>query len=155
MQPILIHHNLIPDRFMWLWAKYATVFNPERHCVHAMRGKLSKRFSAASNPDMERTSPIALDEQPSGSFNAIYICGVARQGYSQKKNYPHNLHTAIWPEEGAVDEFEFEGWELRVEGGRFMRIPREDELAREYRDLPPEFTTCRIFRWAYQALDKG
>lgn len=153
MQPILVHHNLIPRRFMWLWAKYATVFVPRKHCVNSFKGKLSKRFSAASNPDMESTSPLRLDEVPPGSFKAIYLCGVARQGYSQRRNYPHNLHTAIWPEEGASDSFEFEEWRLRVEGGRFMRIPEERELAPEYRTLPPEFTTCRIFRWASLALE--
>ena len=152
MSQIILHHNLVPDHFMWLWAKYVTVFVPTKHCVNSFKGKLSKRFSGASNPNMESKSPLVLDEVEPDDFRAIYLCGVARAGYSSKKNYPHNLHAAILPEAGFSDSFKFEGWELRVEGGRFMPIPGEDELAREFRDLPLEFTTCRIFRWAAKAL---
>jgi hypothetical protein len=79
---------------------------------------------------------------------------VARKGYSAKRNYPFNLHAAILPKAGARDAFEFDGWELRVENGIFLPIPKEEDLPKHYRGLAPEFRTCRIFRWAVCAAGK-
>lgn len=53
-------------------------------------------------------STIVFDEQLEESFKAIYICGVINNGYSVKKNYPHNIHLAIVPQKGAKDTYEFE-----------------------------------------------
>ena len=91
------------------------------------------------------------------SFKAIYICGVIKKGYSQKKNYPHNVHAAIIPKKAAKDTWEFEGWKLEVENGVFSHIPSIEELPLKYRSLPEEFITCRIYRWAigYFYSDKG
>jgi hypothetical protein len=35
-----------------------------------------------------------------------------------------------------------------VTNGVFEPIPSESDLPKQYQTLPPEFTTCRIFRWA-------
>lgn len=58
------------------------------------------------------------------------------------------MHAPIQPEYGVRDTFRFEDWQLDVENGRFLPIIGEDELPEVYRRLPPEYTTCRIFRWA-------
>jgi hypothetical protein len=145
---IEITHNFDPRQFMWLWAKYVTGFNERYHCTNSIRGRYSKTFSK-NNPAFTTTPIVVLDEQPLDSYHAIYVCGVSKQGYSKKENYPHNVHAAIRPELGAVDEFSFEKWTLRIRNGRFLRIPPDEkELPDQYRSLPPEYTTCRIFRWS-------
>lgn len=92
---------------------------------------------------------ITFDEQPQGSFRAIYICGVFKQGFSTKKNYPHNVHCAIIPAEGRTDVYEFDGWRIEIDGGYVDRIPTEEELPERFFNTPYDYHyyTCRIFRW--------
>jgi hypothetical protein len=145
---IEITHNFEPREFIWLWAKYVTGFNPKYHCTNSIRGRYSRRLSK-HNKDLTGSEVIIMDEYPPDSYQAIYICGVAKEGYANKKNYEHNLHTAISPRPGAVEAWSFEKWHLQVRGGTFLYIPAsEQELPSRYRDLPPEYTTCRIFRWS-------
>jgi hypothetical protein len=145
---IQLRHNLAPDEFVWLWAKYATGFNPDRHCTNCLRGRYSKVFSKASNPSMANDRTLNLDEQPPGTFDAIYLCGVAKRGYSARRNYPLNLHSALIPKPGAEDQFTFLHWKLWSCNATFLRIPAESEIPALYRNLAPEYVTCRIFRWA-------
>jgi hypothetical protein len=147
-------HNFNPDQFMWLWAKYVTGFNENYHCTNSIRGHYSRKFSK-NNPKFASSSVIVMDEQQLGSYQAIYVCGVSKQGYSRKANYPHNVHVAIRPEVGAVAEWSFEKWILRIRNGRLLRIPpTDDELPEPYRGLPAEYTTCRIFRWSACFFDR-
>src|ERR1035441_5236971 len=55
-----------------------------------------------------------MDEYPPDSYQAIYICGVAKEGYANKKNYEHNVHAAISPRPGAVETWSFEKWYLQA-----------------------------------------
>ncbi len=144
----ILQHNLRPEEFLWLWGKYATGFNPACHCTNSVRGVYSRILSKPRNPDLAEQPELLLDERPVDSFRAFYICGVSKHGYSAKKNYPLNLHAAVLPLPGAHDEFEFREWRLSTTNGRFLRIPTQDEIPEVYRALPPEFVTCRIFRWA-------
>ena len=157
--PIVLHHNLEPDAFMWLWAKYVVSPNLAKHCTASLKsvavpkadGKkspYSQKFSKVSNPEMRTTKTLQMDENGANPFAAIYLCGVASSGYAQKKNYPHNFHAAIVPLPGQQDSYRFEDWSLTVENGTFTRIPTSEELPSEFLSLPPSFTTCRIFRWA-------
>jgi len=146
--PIIMQHNLRPEQFMWLWGKYAVGFNPAYHCTNCIRGPYSKVLSKPKNPALGRQDELVLNERPAGTFDAFYICGVARRGYSAKRNYPFNLHAAVQPIPGAFDVFEFLEWRLSVRNGRFLQIPAQDDIPAAYRGLPPEFVTCRIFRWA-------
>ncbi|MCY2977214.1 MAG: hypothetical protein NTU79_00930 [Planctomycetota bacterium] len=144
--PIELRHNLEPDRFMWLWMKYVAGVNDQYHCTNCLRGKYGKLLSK-HNPALTSTPTLNLDEQFSGSYAFIYICGVLKKGYP-RTNYSHNLHAVIKPCAGSIDAFQFENWELGVSNGVFERIPCELDLPARYRSLAPEFTTCRIFRWA-------
>lgn len=144
--PIVIRHNFKPDAFMWLWAKYVVGFNERYHCTNCLRGRYSHRFSKARNPHLATDQEIAFDEH--GVYRAIYICGVARNGYSSKKNYEHNVHLAISPSPGAVATFAFEEWRVEVENGKLLTIPNHAALPLRLSSLPERFTTCRIFRWA-------
>lgn len=141
-------------RFVWLWMKYVRGVNLKHHCTNCLRGPYGKRLSK-HNKELGSTPTLVLDEQPLDRYRSIYICGVAQQGYRRKENYPHNLHTAILPAPGAEDTFEFENWKLSVENGKFIGIPSEASLSEELRAFPPEYTTCRIFRFAalYEELD--
>jgi hypothetical protein len=141
-------HNFNPDQFMWLWAKYVTGFNENHHCTNSIRGRYSRKFSK-NNPKFGSSSKIVMDEQELGSYEAVYICGVSKQGYSTKANYVHNVHVAICPKAGATADWSFEKWSLRIHNGRLLPIPASaDELPVRYRGLPPEYTSCRIFRWS-------
>ena len=145
---IQITHNFDPRKFMWLWAKYVIGFNEKYHCTNCIRGPYSRKFSK-NNLDFAASPVIIMDEQPLGSYHAIYVCGVSKQGYSRKANYGHNVHAAIRPELGGRDEWSFEQWVLRARNGVFVPIPAsEEELSTQYRSLPSEYTTCRIFRWS-------
>jgi hypothetical protein len=145
---VQVSHNFDPDCFMWLWAKYVTGFNKERHCTNAIRGQYSKKFSK-NNPAFPDIRDILFDEQPPESYDAIYICGVAKRGYTRKQNYPHNVHAAILPVPAFEDEWAFEGWRMTVHGGRLLVIPASpNEIPEQYRSFPDPFITCRIFRWA-------
>ena len=146
-KPVILHHNLDPQKFVWLWMKYVRGVNLKHHCTNCLRGPYGKKLSK-HNSELVSTPKLVLDEQPPGSYSSLYICGVAQRGYRQKENYPHNLHTAVRPSPGVKDTFEFEDWKLRIENGRFIEIPREDDLPEGFRTLPPEYTTCRIFRFA-------
>ena len=37
---------------------------------------------------------------------------------------------------------------MSVENGYFEYVIAEDELDDKYKDLPAEYRTCRMFRWA-------
>lgn len=144
--PISIRHNFTPDAFMWLWAKYVVGFNERYHCTNCLRGRYSHQFSKARNPHLATEQEIAFDEH--SDCLAIYICGVARKGYSMKKNYEHNVHIAIGPSPGTSAKFEFEDWIVEVDNGELLAIPSEASLPPHFSVLPERFTTCRIFRWA-------
>ena len=143
--PIVIRHNFTPDAFMWLWAKYVVGFNERYHCTNCLRGRYSSRFSKAKNPHLGTEHEITFDEQD--GHRAIYICGVARKGYSVKKNYGHNVHLAIVPDADAISHFHFEHWRVEVQCGQVIPIPRVEDLAPENRRLAFPYTSCRIFRW--------
>jgi len=155
---IEIRHNLEPRAFIWLWAKYVTGFNPEHHCTNSIRGRYSQKLSK-HNKELTASPILTMDECHPDSYRAIYICGVAKDGYAKKTNYEHNLHAAISPRPGAVETWSFEKWHLQVRGGVFLHIPASaQELPRRYQDLPPEYTTCRIFRWSacyFDGSDSG
>lgn len=147
MEAIIIRHNFNPKKFKWLYAKYAWGVNPTQHCTNAIRGKYSKRFNR-NNPDFASGEPIILDEYPDLGWDAIYICGVSTKGYKDHANYPHNVHIAVIPEPGHADAWEFEGWKMSLENGRFEYVAGEDALPAELQRFPPEYITCRMFRWA-------
>jgi hypothetical protein len=145
---IEILHNFDPHDFMWLWAKYVTGFSPKHHCTNCIRGRYSRKLSK-HNDELTTSGVITMDEYPQGSFEAIYICGVAREGYSSKENYRHNVHTAISPRSGASETWSFEKWQLQIRGGTFLYVPTtKQELPSKYSNLPSEYTDCRIFRWS-------
>jgi hypothetical protein len=143
--PVIIRHNFTPDDFMWLWAKYVVGFNERYHCTNCLRGPYSARFSKAKNPRLAEDREIAFDEHVGHS--AIYICGVARKGYSSKKNYEHNVHLAIRPAAAAASSFRFERWIVEVSNGVIEPIPTFDDLSGDLKALPPAYSQCRIFRW--------
>ncbi len=152
---IEIAHNLEPRDFVWLWAKYVTGFNPKHHCTNSIRGRYSRKFSK-HNKELTVSEVITMDECIPNSYSAIYICGVAREGYTRKTNYEHNLHAVISPRPGVFETWSFERWHLQVRGGAFLHIPASaQELPHRYRDLPPEYTTCRIFRWSACYFEAG
>ena len=144
---VQIDHNLDPRQFVWLWMKYVTGANDANHCTNVLGGRYSKKLSK-HNPDLAPGVSVTCDEQPAASYAALYICGVAKQGYAKKQNYPHNLHIPILPAAGATSHFSFEEWRLTIRNGIVLPICSEEELPERYRSLPKEFTTCRIFRWA-------
>jgi hypothetical protein len=146
MPEITIHHNFKPDQFMWLWTKYVSAFNSNYHCTNCIKGPYSKKLSKASNKNLANNTTITLDEHD--NYNAIYICGVSKDGYRQKENYTHNVHCVIEPMKGSNDKYAFEDWLITIENGRIMRIPEETMIPQRYLHLPKEYTTCRIFRWA-------
>jgi hypothetical protein len=144
---VTIEHNFTPKSFMWLWAKYVIGFNEKHHCTNAIRGRYSRTFSK-NNVELTPGHSVAFDEAPAGTYDVIYICGVARNGYSRRQNYCHNVHVAILPLVGVTDDWTFECWRMTVHNGRLLPIPLIDQLPPRYLQLPGEYTSCRIFRWA-------
>lgn len=144
---VRLTHNFKGKKFMWLYAKYANGCNPEHHCTNAIKGKYSKRFSRLSKEFLPG-QPICMDEYPQEDWDAIYICGVSRIGYSKHENYPHNVHVVILPREGERDEWSFENWRMTVENGIFEGVISEDQLKPFWCERPEEFRTCRMYRWA-------
>lgn len=150
--PVVIEHNLDPRKFVFLFTKYASGANPRHHCTNSIVGRYSKKLTKL-NRDLMNQRTIILDEYPPDSFKALYICGVSSKGYRRHENYSHNLHVPVLPSEGKEDRLQFEQWTLTVENGLFLPVPSEEDLPAQYRDLPPEYTTCRIFRWAVCFFD--
>ncbi len=145
LPPVIIRHNFTPDDFMWLWAKYVFGFNERHHCTNCLRGPYSARFSKAKNPRLAENRTIVFDEH--AGHQAIYICGVARKGYSSKKNYDHNVHLAIRPAAGDASAYQFERWHVSITNGTLLPIPSFDDLPENLKRLPPAYSQCRIFRW--------
>ena len=123
---IEITHSFDPSKFMWLWAKYVTGFNETQHCTNSIRGRYSRKLWKG-NPELPSTPTLVMDEQPVGTYRAIYICGVSKRGYSSGKNYPHSVHAAILPTAGTEDRWAFEGWTLTIRNGRPATNPRANE----------------------------
>ncbi len=145
---IEVEHNFDPSKFRWLWAKYVTGLNVRYHCTNCITGRYSKQFSK-HNPLLRSSGTVSFDEQPAESFKAVYICGVSSLGYQKHRNYPHNIHVAIAPCEGAEDDWSFENWKVRIRNGRQIAIPQTAaSLPESCCSLGSEYTTCRIFRWA-------
>jgi hypothetical protein len=147
MNKLILSHNFDGSKFMWLYAKYATGVNPAYHCTNAIKGRYSKKFTR-NNPDFLPGTSVVMDEFPDIGWDAIYICGVVRMGYSQHKNYPHNVHIAVIPKPGASDDWFFEEWKMHVKNGVFEYVISEEELDPRFKDLPKNYVTCRMFRWA-------
>lgn len=150
---ITIHHNFDSSKFMWLWAKYVRAGNIEKHCTASMIGAYSKKFSGSSNPQMSEQTTLIMNEVPESEYEAIYFCGVLKKGYLQKdprlNNYPHNVHFAVRPQQGAKDTYRFENWQVDIENGVLERIPETFELSEKFFHEPytSHYYTCRIFRW--------
>lgn len=148
---VTITHNIDPTKFGVLWAKYVRGCNLNNHCAGCVLGSWSKKFSKCWNPKLGEQYVIEMDEQPDGNYRALYLCGVSnKEGTQAKKNYPHNLHLPIVPEEGRKDAIDFEEWHIEIDGGYIDRIPEEKELAPIFFKEPYNalYYTCRIFRWA-------
>lgn len=111
------------------------------------KGNIAKKFSRL-NSNFIPGQTLVMDEYLPSTWDAIYICGVSTNGYAQHKNYPHNVHIAVIPKEGASDHWEFENWMMEVQNGVFEHVISEKELDEKYKNLPEQFTTCRMFRWA-------
>lgn len=150
---ITIHHNFDEKKFMWLWAKYVKAGNINNHCTACLIGPYSKKFSGTSNHDLLEQPSLVMDEFPEGDYEAIYFCGVIKKGYLNKNplknNYPHNVHFAVKPVEGAHDVWDFEEWHVEIENGTLEHIPATYELSEKFFSSPynAHFYTCRIFRW--------
>lgn len=156
---VILHHNLDPDAFLWLWGKYVVAPDLTKHCTACLKslsiarsdGKsspYSQRFSKASNPLMRTDTRLVMDENGSRSYAGLYLCGVSAAGYSAKKNYPHNFHASVVPSPGHEDTYRFEDWVVSVENGHFTKIPVRGDLPSRFLSLPVPYVTCRIFRWA-------
>lgn len=146
---IKIKHNFEKEKFMWLWSKYVKAGDDSKHCTNSIKGVYSKKFSK-HNEEFKVGSEIIFDEEKLGEYEAIYICGVIKKGYSQKKNYEHNVHLAIIPKKGEKQSWQFEQWKVEIEGGIISKIISEKELenlSEKYKGLAEEYRTCRIFRW--------
>lgn len=152
---VTIRHNIDPNKFKFFWTKYVREGDLSHHCAACVKGSWSKKFSAAWNKDETTgqqqpfSSEITFDEKPEESYQAIYICGVFKEGFSTKKNYPRNVHLPIIPQEGTKDTFDFDGWHIEIKGGYVDRIPSEEELPQQFFEQPYDahYYTCRIFRW--------
>ena len=150
---ITIHHNFDETKFKWLWAKYVRAGNIEKHCTASLIGPYSKKFSGSTNKNLLSQPVLVMDEIPETSYEAIYFCGVLKQGYLSKNplknNYQHNVHLAVRPVEGGHDIWDFENWHVEIEGGVVERIPATYELSEKFFHTPytSHYYTCRIFRW--------
>ncbi len=150
---ITIHHNFDETKFKWLWAKYVKAGNIEKHCTACLIGPYSKKFSGTSNHDLLEQPSLVMDEVPEGQYEAIYFCGVIKKGYLNKNplknNYPHNVHFAVRPSDGAHDVWDFENWHVEIDGGVLEPIPTESQLNNRFFQPPfdAHYYTCRIFRW--------
>ena len=62
-------------------------------------------------------------------------CTNSLKGKYSKKFSKHN--------ENFIEE-----WTIEIEDGMISIIPEIEELPEKYQDLPEQYVTCRIFRWA-------
>lgn len=163
----VLEHNLDPNSFKWLFVKYVRGINDKHHCTNGFIGQYSDKIGAADR--LRRAGKkwldpqIKFDEQPLGSYDAIYICGVSKKGYNskeklpywEKENYKNNLHVAIKSVPGQSDQQVFnDKWNLKIKNGIFLPIPGEAELPERYKKLGDEFLKCRMFRWIACFYDK-
>lgn len=148
---IEIYHNFESSRFMWLWAKYVNAGQIEKHCTGCLAGPYSKKFSGTVNKELTNQTSLLMDE--CDNFEAIYFCGVLKEGYlnknPEKNNYRHNVHFIVLPKPGNSDVWEFENWKVTIKNGILERIPKTFELDDSLFKCPYDahYFTCRIFRW--------
>lgn len=148
---IEIYHNFDSSRFMWLWAKYVNAGRIEKHCTGCLVGPYSKKFSGTANKELTNQTNLLMDE--CDNFEAIYFCGVLKEGYlnknPEKNNYRHNVHFVVLPQPGNSDVWKFENWKVTIKNGILERIPETYELDNSLLKSPynAHYFTCRIFRW--------
>lgn len=146
-----IEHNLDEKKFKWLWAKYVKAGNINRHCTGCLVGPYSKKFSGTTNKELLLQPAMLMDE--CNDFEAIYFCGVLKEGYlnknPDKNNYRHNVHFVVIPQLGNSNVWEFENWKVTIKNGILERIPKIYELDNSLFKFPYDahYFTCRIFRW--------
>lgn len=146
-----IEHNLDEKKFKWLWAKYVKAGNINRHCTGCLVGPYSKKFSGTTNKELLLQPAMLMDE--CNDFEAIYFCGVLKEGYlnknPDKNNYRHNVHFVVIPQLGNSNVWEFENWKVTIKNGILERIPKTYELDNSLFKFPYDahYFTCRIFRW--------
>jgi hypothetical protein len=125
------------SHFRHLWLKYVAAFNPERHCISCLRGRMELAVHPRMRGDGE---PIFLAPRE-GEW--IYLCGNTRR-------WPENLHLAMRAEPGARAEIRCpNGTHVLVTGARAVEIP---PLPDGFRGLGREFTTCRNYQFGIAYL---
>lgn len=147
--PIIIQHNFDAKQFSKLFAMYTYGCKPYDHCNRCLKKYFSKKFNS-KNPFFNEETNLELNEYSDKNWDAIYVCGVRKGYWSDKKEqvYPHNVHFAIIPAVGKTDLWEFENWKVTVQNGVIEQVPSESQLDKRFSDFPKECTTCRIYRWA-------
>ncbi len=146
---ITINHNFDASKFKWLWAKYVHAGRLDVHCQACIIGPFSHKFNGNSELSELNKNTIVMDEYPLSTYDAIYFCGVIKRGLESGKNYRHNVHFAVHPEEGRSDEYDFENWHVEITGGTLEVIPATYELSDSFfgEGYHSHYWTCRIFRW--------
>jgi hypothetical protein len=124
--------------FAHLWAKYVRGFNPGVHCQHALKGPLSALIKTKTTPTR---TPLSLDE--TGSYDSLYICGVASGPVSGRR--ANNLHLPLEYRPGArFVHATYNGYLLDVENAVILPTP---ELPTGWNGLSDSYTRCRNFRF--------
>lgn len=127
--------------WMYLWGKYVTGVNLEKHCAKSLIGKYSSKI----NKNNKLSSDIILDEYNS---NIFYLCGV-----SKPYKWNENFHLAIKYSEGDNIIVDRNGLYLEIENAKEIEINFDKSKYNHKNIDKKEFYTCRNWQFAVMYED--
>lgn len=128
---------VVHEPFRYLWLKYVTGTNLNRHCAQCLKGEYSERIP--TEPGIYRD--IALDEQPA---KILYLCGV-----SKPYNWNRNFHLPMIAAEG--ESFRHSHLWITVEVLNARPLPIETKAMHEIAHPKlgdRKYHTCRNWQFA-------
>ncbi len=126
--------------YRFLWLKYITGFNYQRHCAQGFSGTYCRLHESPKgrlvNAGMYTKE---LNEWP---FQFLYLCGVTSK-------YENNLHIAFRPELGGKIAFEDDRIRVVVSNATQLSIR---PIADGFAGFAREFTTCRNWQFGMEHM---
>lgn len=136
MQPKILHIEQT-RKFRYLWLKYVTGVNLDRHCARCLKGYYSDQIS----PRVSTRLDILLDEYQAEYF---YLCGV-----SSPYRWENNFHLAFRYKAGSTIDVNEKGIHVKIVDAEKIDIVRRDTYDHPMGDKP-EYYSCRNWQFAQQ-----
>lgn len=134
---IEFHNVEISGKFRYLWLKYVTGYNLDRHCAKSLKGEYSTRIGM----DTLKADTIVFDEFPA---KILYLCGVAKP-----YNWAKNFHLALMATDAGELQVDQLGVKLSIRNAIPLPIETTCMRAENHEKITQKaYCTCRNWQFA-------